>query len=44
MLSLDLIIAYDNGPVHPAYNPSFSACFYAETMFFSHNKSANSIF
>jgi hypothetical protein len=28
------------GPVHPAYNPSFSA----GTVFFSYNKSANSVF
>jgi hypothetical protein len=33
------------GPVHPAYNPYFSACFFsAGTVFFSHNKSANSVF
>jgi hypothetical protein len=30
----------NNGSVHPAYNPSFSA----GTVFFSHNKSANSVF
>jgi hypothetical protein len=28
------------GPVHPAYNPYFSV----EIVFFSHNKSANSVF
>jgi hypothetical protein len=32
------------GPVHPAYNPSFSACFSARIVFFSHNKSANNVF
>jgi hypothetical protein len=32
------------GPVHPAYNPYFSTYFSAETMFFSHNKSVNSVF
>jgi hypothetical protein len=32
------------GPVYPAYNPSFSTCFLAGTVFYSHNKSANSIF
>jgi hypothetical protein len=32
------------GHVYPAYNPSFSACFFsAGTIFFSHNKSGNSI-
>jgi hypothetical protein len=31
------------GSVHLAYNPFFSA-FLAGTVFFSHNKSANSIF
>jgi hypothetical protein len=30
----------DNGPVHLAYNPSFSA----GTIFFSRNKSANNVF
>jgi hypothetical protein len=33
-----------NGPVHPAYNPYFSAYFSVKTVFFSHNKSANSVF
>jgi hypothetical protein len=33
------------GPVHPAYNLYFSACFFsAGTIFFSHNKSVNSVF
>jgi hypothetical protein len=32
------------GSVHPAYNPSFLACFLVGTVFFSHNKSANIIF
>jgi hypothetical protein len=32
------------GPVHLAYNPSYSACFSAGTIFFSHKKSANSVF
>jgi hypothetical protein len=30
--------------VHPAYNLSFSADFLGRIIFFSHNKSANSIF
>jgi hypothetical protein len=34
----------DIGSVHPAYNSSFSACFLAGTVFFSHNKSVNSVF
>jgi hypothetical protein len=35
----------NSGPVHSAYNPSFSAYFFsAGTIFFSHNKSANSVF
>jgi hypothetical protein len=35
----------DCGPVYLAYNPYFSACFFsARTVFFSHNKSVNSIF
>jgi hypothetical protein len=33
-----------NGLVHPAYNPYFLAYFSAKIMFFSHNKSANSVF
>jgi hypothetical protein len=32
------------GSVHPACNPYFSACFSARTVFFSHNKSTNSVF
>jgi hypothetical protein len=32
------------GPVHLVYNPSYSACFLAETIFFSKKKSANSVF
>jgi hypothetical protein len=32
------------GPVHPIYNPYFSAYFLAKTVFFSHNKSVNSVF
>jgi hypothetical protein len=32
------------GPVHPAYNPYFSTCFAVRTVFFSHNKLANSVF
>jgi hypothetical protein len=32
------------GLVHSAYNPSFSAYFSVGTVFFSHNKSANSVF
>ena len=28
----------------PCYNPSFSACFLARTVFFSHNKSAGTVF
>jgi hypothetical protein len=33
------------GPVHLAYNPSYSVCFFSVgTIFFSHKKSANSIF
>jgi hypothetical protein len=31
-------------PVHPAYNPSFQLVFLAGTVFFSHNKSVNSVF
>jgi hypothetical protein len=34
----------DQGPVHSAYNPSFSAYFSVRIVFFSHNKSANSVF
>jgi hypothetical protein len=36
--------AHGYDPVHPAYNSYFSACFSAETVFFSHHKSANSVF
>jgi hypothetical protein len=32
------------GSVHPAYNSSFQLVFSAETIFFSHNKSANGVF
>jgi hypothetical protein len=32
------------GPVHLAYNLSYLACFLTETVFFSHKKSANSVF
>jgi hypothetical protein len=32
------------GPVHLAYNPSYSAFFLAGTVFFSQKKSANSVF
>jgi hypothetical protein len=33
------------GPVHLAYNPFYSTCFFsAGTIFFSHKKSANSVF
>jgi hypothetical protein len=32
------------GPVHLAYNPSYSTCFSTEMVFFSHKKLANSIF
>jgi hypothetical protein len=31
-------------PVYPAYNPSFQFVFSAGTIFFSHNKSTNSVF
>jgi hypothetical protein len=34
----------ENGPIYSAYNPSFSACFLTETVFFFHNKLANNIF
>jgi hypothetical protein len=34
----------NKSPVHLAYNPSYSACFLAGTIFFSHKKSANSVF
>jgi hypothetical protein len=34
----------NNGSVHLAYNPFFQLVFSAETVFFSHNKSANNIF
>jgi hypothetical protein len=34
----------DYGPIHLAYNPSFSVCFSVGTVFFSHNKLANSVF
>ena len=33
-----------NGPVRFSYNPSFSTIFSTETVFFSHNKSAETIF
>jgi hypothetical protein len=33
-----------HGPVHLAYNPPYSACFFSRTVFFSHKKSATSIF
>jgi hypothetical protein len=39
-----LSLSPDNGHVHLAYNPSYSACFSAGTVFFSHKKSANSNF
>jgi hypothetical protein len=32
------------GPVHPAYNPYFQLIFSVGIVFFSHNKSANSVF
>jgi hypothetical protein len=32
------------GSVHPAYNPSFSACFFSRNSIFSHKKSVNSVF
>jgi hypothetical protein len=32
------------GPVHPAYNPSFSAYFSVEIVLFSHTKLINNIF
>jgi hypothetical protein len=32
------------GPVGPAYNPYFQFVFLVGTIFFSHNKSANSVF
>jgi hypothetical protein len=32
------------GPVHQAYNPSYSACFFSRNSIFSHKKSANSVF
>jgi hypothetical protein len=32
------------GPVHPAYNSSFSVCFFSRNNIFSHNKSAKSVF
>ena len=44
------IISFSNrsewkfGEHHGAYNPSFSACFSAETVFFSHNKSVEIVF
>jgi hypothetical protein len=34
----------DIGPVHLAYNPSYSAYFSAGIIYFSHKKSANSVF
>ena len=34
----------DTGSVHLSYNPYFSACFSARTVFFSHNKSAGIVF
>jgi hypothetical protein len=43
MTSVTVHHAY-NESVRPAYNPSFSACFSVGTVFFSHNKSANSVF
>jgi hypothetical protein len=39
-----------NGPVHLAYNPSYSACVFSSVfqqstqVFFSHKKSVNSVF
>jgi hypothetical protein len=33
-----------HGLIHPAYNPYFSACFSARTVFFCHTKSGNSVF
>jgi hypothetical protein len=34
----------EKGPVHPVYNPSFSACFFSQNSIFSHNKSATGVF
>jgi hypothetical protein len=31
-------------PIHLAYNPSYSACFFSRNSIFSHKKSANSVF
>jgi hypothetical protein len=34
----------DNGHVHLAYNPSYSACFFSQNSIFLSQKSANSVF
>jgi hypothetical protein len=44
LVSSELVDTPDVEPVHPAYNPSFLAYFLIEIIFFSHNKSANSVF
>jgi hypothetical protein len=44
MLPRILYRCYQDGPVHLAYNPSYSACFLVRIVFFSHKKSANSVF
>jgi hypothetical protein len=38
------LIATTYESVHPAYNPSFSACFFSRNNIFSHTKSVNSVF
>jgi hypothetical protein len=37
-------LSNNNGPVHPTYNSYFSIYFSVKTVFFSHNKSTNSVF
>jgi hypothetical protein len=38
------IFCEDLGPVHLAYNPSYSACFFSRNSIFLSQKSANSVF
>ena len=43
-VTLDNASSNAKGPVHFSYNPYFLACFLVGRVFFSHNKSAGTVF